>query len=99
MALAFDVQLADERLRYEDIRALVEPHLGGARCYRLQVTGDGALADMFVDEMGVLKELPRNAIATGVYRSHWLLSHPGYDPELLPFVAGNAVLFDRQVLF
>ena len=64
------------------------------------VLHDGKRADMFVDEMGHVRmdgPKPRNDVATGLYRANWMAQHRGQDPEDLPFIAGNAVLFDRIV--
>lgn len=63
------------------------------------VTGKG-YADMFVDERGVLKELDRNNEATRLYRANYLTHvDPEADPESLPFIAGVAVVFFRQIWF
>ncbi len=59
-------------------------------------SNDGA-ADMFVDEMGVMKGLPRNEKATELYRAWWLYHHPHDDPESLPWIAGVAIVFDELV--
>jgi hypothetical protein len=54
---------------------------------------------MFVDEMGLPKNLPRNEKATEIYRNNWLTQHPGADPDSLPHIAGTAVIFSRRVWF
>jgi hypothetical protein len=59
----------------------------------------GAPADMFVDETGVLKGLPRNEAATAIYRANWLKQHPEQDPEALPHIAGTAVVTGRRIWF
>jgi hypothetical protein len=57
--------------------------------------------DMFVDEIGIVKGLPRNDRATVIYRQATMLGRTGIpapvDPETLDFIAGTAVLFDRRV--
>jgi hypothetical protein len=50
-------------------------------------------ADMFVDERGVIDGLPRNDLATAIYRENWMRQHPDNDPESLPHIAGTAVVF------
>ena len=70
------------------IRSVDEPYRNGEE-----------YLDMFVDETGHAKDLPRNEAATAIYRANWLRQHPGTDPESLPFIAGPAVLFDRRVWF
>lgn len=54
--------------------------------------------DMFVDEMGHMRAepKPRNDAATRLYRNNWLV-HEGGAPEDLPWIAGNAIVFDRIV--
>ena len=54
-------------------------------------------ADMFVDEMGHPKNLPRNGNATAIYRRNALLHQGVKDPETLDWIAGPAVLFERIV--
>jgi len=86
-----------EQPGYRAIAAYVEPLLDGANLERVNVLNDNRETDMFVDEMGQLKGLPRNDEATKVYRRIGLLRHPGIDPEMIPFIAGTAVLFHRKV--
>lgn len=84
---------------FDALRRVVEPLLDGARLEHVTVLHEGRRADMFVDEIGQLKGLPRNDEATGIYRNNWLTRHPGTDPEALPTIVGPAVLFDRRVWF
>lgn len=91
--------LMDEKPRYDDLRDLVEPHLGGGRLMHVRVLCPelGAWTDMFVDEMGALRRLPRNDAATKIYRNGFLSKRPDDDPEKLPYIAGAAVVFLRPV--
>jgi hypothetical protein len=91
--------LMDEKPRYDDLRNLVEPHLAGARLMHVRVLCPllGEWTDMFVDEMGALRRLPRNEAATKIYRHGILSKRPNDDPEKLPYIAGAAVVFLRQV--
>jgi hypothetical protein len=91
--------LMEKKPRYDDLRSLVEPHLGGARLMHVRVLCPvlGAWTDMFVDEMGALRRLPRNDAATKIYRNGFLSKRPDDDPETLPYIAGKAVVFLRQV--
>ena len=57
----------------------------------------GEWTDMFVDEMGALRRLPRNDAATRIYRNGFLSKRPDDDPEKLPYIAGPAVVFLRPV--
>jgi hypothetical protein len=54
-------------------------------------------ADMFVDEHGQAKGLPRNEFATAIYRRNAILRQGAIQPETLPWIAGVAVLFERIV--
>jgi hypothetical protein len=84
---------------YEDLRRLVEPHLSGARLMHVRVLCPelGDWTDMFIDDMGALKRLPRNDTATAIYRNSFLSRNPNDDPEKLPYIAGPAVVFLRPV--
>lgn len=59
--------------------------------------------DMFVDERGGPKRLPRNEAATTLYRRANLMGRtpcaPVRDPEHLAFISGTAILFSRRVWF
>lgn len=84
---------------YDRIRILMEPILSGGHLEHVTVLHGGRAADMFVDEEGLIKGLPRNEAATKIYRNNWLTKHPKTDPETISFIAGNAVLFERRVWF
>lgn len=84
---------------YEALRAIVEPVLGGAYMERVRVLHKDAYTDMFVDEDGLLKGLPLNAVATPIYHANWLKQRPGTHPSELTPIVGTAVLFDRPVWF
>lgn len=87
----------EEHPSHAAVREIVEPHLQG-RMERVRVRdpilGD---ADMFVDEMAHLKQLPRNEMATKLYRERYLAEQPDADPRRLPHIAGNAVVFHRPI--
>lgn len=91
-------QLADDP-GYPALKAIVEPFLDGGDLEHVTVLHDGKRTDMFVDECGSLKGLPRNEPATSIYRNNWLTQHPKEDPESLPAIYGPAVLFSRRVWF
>lgn len=84
---------------YDALKALIRPLLAGGDFEHVTVLHDGKRADMFVDGDGIEKGLPRNAIATKVYRNNALMRSPGTPPESLPAIYGTAVLFDRRVWF
>jgi hypothetical protein len=84
---------------YDRIRMLIEPLLEGAHLEHVSVLHEGRRADMFVDDEGRLKHLPRNEEATAIYRAAALSREPDRDPETIPFIAGTAILFDRRVWF
>lgn len=90
-----------------DIRALVEPIVGGplehvrvldpARAEADEVSRDD-YRDMFVDELGHVRDpsKPYNHAATAIYRANWLRGHGGPE-DLLNWIAGDAIVFDRIV--
>ena len=91
--------LMEKKPPYNELRSLVEPHLGGARLMHVRVLCPllGHWTDMFVDEMGALRRLPRNDAATKIYRNGFLSKRPDDDPETFPYIAGKAVVFLRPV--
>lgn len=84
---------------FDVINKLVKPLIGGGNIEHVSVLHDGKRRDMFVDDEGQLKGLPRNDRATAIYRTNWLTRNPGTDPESMPCIAGTAVLFTRRVWF
>ncbi len=84
---------------YRELSKLLWPLLDTAGIERVLVLHNGAYTDMFVDGQGVEKGLPRNDTATRVYRNNFLTHHEGHDPESLPVIYGDAVLFSRKVWF
>ena len=58
-----------------------------------------AYTDMFVDEDGFTKNLPRNEKATAIYRNNWLTQYPNTDPEMMAFIVGPAVVFSDRVWY
>ena len=91
---------------YDRIKGLVQPlisslTLSGPYSWFEHVTVlfRDERCDMFVDEHGLSKQLPRNDAATVVYRNNWLTRYPEKDPELLPSIRGDAVLFHRRIWF
>jgi hypothetical protein len=83
--------------RMSEIRAAMRPTFGDAYPEHVTVLHEGRRADMFVDEDGHAKALPRNDAATAIYRANALAQDAGLDPETLPWIAGPAVLFSRIV--
>ncbi len=82
---------------FERIAALVEPLLDGADLEHVTVLHDNKRADMFVDETGLLKNLPRNEQATAIYRAATIRREPKRHLETLPHIVGTAILFRRIV--
>lgn len=80
----------------QQLKALVEPLVGG-RLDHVAVLYERRRADMFVNEDGHDAKLPRNELATSIYRHNWLIQHPHDPPEESPWIAGTAVLFERIV--
>jgi hypothetical protein len=94
-----------EEPSYQELRDIITPLLDGAALEHVYVLADFAggtdfkRADMFVDEMSLVRRLPRNEAATVIYRRNSMLREPGKDPESMSWIAGPAVLFDRVVWF
>lgn len=84
---------------FDAINKLVQPLIGGGNIEHVAVLHDGQRRDMFVDDEGHVKGLPRNDRATSIYRTNTMTREPGCDPEALPHIAGPAVLFTRRVWF
>jgi hypothetical protein len=94
---------------FDLIRGFVEPIVAGplehvtvldpAKVEAEEVDPHLDRRDLFIDEMGHVRETPkpRNEAATRIYRANWLRAHPDCEPEELPFIAGDAVLFERIV--
>lgn len=76
---------------------ILDPILGTRDFEHVYVLHDGHRADMFVDETGHWKGLPRNEDATRIYRTAWMARYPSADIESLPEIVGTAVLFDNEV--
>lgn len=82
------------------LKAIIQPIIGERNDFEhVGVLHNDVRTDMFVDEMGRLKGLPRNERATAIYRHNWLSKHPDTNPELMPAIVGTAVLFARRVWF
>lgn len=94
---------------YERIRALVAPILERGALEHVSVWADFSggekyqALDMFVDDCGLIKHLPRNEAATVIYRRANLLgksvARPVEDAETLSAIYGTAILFNRRVWF
>lgn len=74
---------------YEHVNVFYDFNGDGRACYR----------DMFVNENGHILGMPRNELATVIYRNNVLAhSAPGqFNAEELPWIAGPAVLFRDRV--
>lgn len=84
---------------YRQLKDLLTPLLDGAPLEHVYVLYEGRRADMFVDEMGHVRNvpLPRNEEATAIYRANALKRGMASDPEDLPWIAGPAILFEEIV--
>jgi len=95
-----DVELSDDLAALRD---LIEPITGAPMEHVTVFTdfkggSDYKYGDMFVNELGKWKNLPRNEAATIIYRRNTLYHEPGkYDPEDLDCILGPAVLFEAKV--
>jgi hypothetical protein len=84
---------------YDRLSALIKPLLYGADLEHVAVLYDGQRRDMFVDENGHAKVLPRNEVATQIYRHNWLTQHPKTVPESMAYIVGVAVLFPDCIVW
>ena len=82
-----------------EIENVLTPYFDGAYIEHVNVLTDNGYSDMFVDEDGFMKTLPRNEKATTIYRSNWLEQHPQVNPESMNHIVGTAVVFSRRVWF
>lgn len=91
------------------LKRLITPLLDGGDLERVAVLNDfdgghnWQPTDMFVDESGALKHLPKNPEATTIYRRATMLGRTGAPiprhPDQLPAIFGTAIVFDRRVWF
>jgi hypothetical protein len=97
--ISIGAAMMQDRPDEQELKRIIEPHLGRFTMIRMKVLVDGEPRDMFVDALAVPKDLPRNERATAIYREHLLTKHPHLDSESLPYMAGTAVLFEEPVWF
>lgn len=91
---------------YDVLNVIIKPLLDRADMEHVSVLANFDLSstdyrplDMFVDDIGLKKGLPRNEAATTIYWRNWMTYHPGANPEALHFISGPAVLFSRRVWY
>lgn len=82
---------------YEELKNLIEPLLDGAWLEHVSVLYRGQRTDMFVDEEGLLKNLPLNPLATKIY--HTIGHAKGMDMAGASPIVGTAIVFHRRVWF
>jgi hypothetical protein len=78
----------------DDIDRAVAEYLEGGTPFRILMTLDGRPKALYVDDLAIPKELPRNERATRLYQAKYIANNPDADPATLPYVAGPAVLVD-----
>jgi hypothetical protein len=100
------IDIASPPKDFAAIKVIMKPLLDigmKAGFEHVTVWHDGKRTDMFVDEDGHAKLLHRNDAATEIYRAATMAGKTGAaipdDPETLPWIAGDAVLFDERVWF
>ena len=99
----YTAELAEEP-GYGALKALIEPYLNGGHLEHVTVLWNEEgppweRLDMFVDEDGHNKGLPRNERATQIYRNNWFTQNKNAKPEDLPHIVGPAILFALRVWF
>ena len=94
-----------EQPSFREIFKIVGPIIGdGEPIERVRILYGLDYTDMFVSELGHLTlstrmPLPINPMATDLYRENMVANEPDIDPDLLPVIAGVAVVFHRPVWF
>ncbi len=94
----------EEQPGYDAINAVVRPLIRtlltkSDHMEHVTVLHEGERRDMFVDDEGQRKDLDRNEAATSIYRNNWMTHYPKTDPETIPYIYGDAVLFGRRIWF
>ncbi len=84
---------------YQILKEIIEPLLDNQMMEHVNVLFLNQHADMFVDENGLARMLPRNDKATEIYRSNYMKQYPETNPESLPCIVGTAIVFSRRVWF
>lgn len=87
------------RPNLRQLREVMAPYFPNAYTERVNVLVDDVYTDMFVDEDGMTKGLPRNEKATAIFRHHWRHQHPQTRPEALAFIVGPAVVFSQRIWY
>jgi hypothetical protein len=88
-----------ERPHFEIIREAIAPLIDCSHIEHVSVLHDGRRADMFCDEDFHEKRLPRNDVATAIYRNATLTRQPDIAPETLPEICGTAILSAHRIWF
>ena len=86
---------------YDQLHTIFDQHFGpDIEVEHVNVWYDNHYTDMFVDETGVLKQLPVNPKATAIYRAN-VLAHAVNppNPEEMPPIHGDAILFEKKVWY
>ena len=87
------------RPNLHQLNKVMAPYFPNAYTEHVNVLVGSRYTDMFVDEDGLTKRLPRNEKATAIYRNNWLTKYPNTDPETLAFIVGPAVVFSDRVWY
>ena len=87
------------RPNLHQLKEVMAPYFPNACTEHVSVLHNGRHTDMFVDEDGFTKRLPRNEKATAIYRNNWLTKYPNTDPEMTAFIVGPAVVFSDRVWY
>ena len=87
------------RPNLHQLKEVMAPYFPNAYTEHVSVLHNGRHTDMFVDEDGFTKRLPRNEKATAIYRNNWLTKYPNTDREMMAFIVGPAVVFSDRVWY
>lgn len=87
------------RPNLHQLKEVMAPYFPNAYTEHVNVLVGSCYTDMFVDEDGLTKNLPRNEKATAIYRNNWLTQHPNTNPESMACIVGPAVVFSDRVWY
>lgn len=93
---------ADHRVMLPNLRALWEEVSPGTKFERVRVFWPRVYIDLFVDETGMMKQLPVNYKATRMYRNNVIVHEKITNPEEIqdmPRIHGVAILFEKQIWY
>ena len=87
------------RPNLHQLKEVMAPYFPNAYTEHVKVLVGDSYTDMFVDEDGMTKKLPRNEKATAIYRNNWRHIYPQTRAEALAYIVGPAVVFSQRIWY